>query len=189
MLVISILNPSSRKKRFVLSISCRVQRESVLQPAIRASYSEHVLAHKSFQLAPKPFLISRIDKNPSVIWISPKNSTCPSGKLRTKIAGPIAKSTSPGLLGTISLHAALVKCWKLFLDCDLAELVVFWKKLSSVEMPARWHKFRVLLSVSTWSPNRLFLRITFRRFPLIWTSERIIKYLKGSAFSQMGFIM
>ena len=33
-----------------------------------------VLAHKSFQLVPKPFLISRIDYNPSVIWISPKNS-------------------------------------------------------------------------------------------------------------------
>ena len=27
----------------------------------------NVLAHKSFQLAPKPFLISRIDYNPSVI--------------------------------------------------------------------------------------------------------------------------
>ena len=44
-----------------------------------------------------PFLISRIDYNPSVIWISPKNSTCLSGKLRTKITSPIAKSTSPGL--------------------------------------------------------------------------------------------
>ena len=30
-----------------------------------------VLAHESFQLAPKLFLISRIDYNPSVIWISP----------------------------------------------------------------------------------------------------------------------
>ena len=28
------------------------------------------LAHKSFQLAPKPFFTSRIDYNPSVIWIS-----------------------------------------------------------------------------------------------------------------------
>ena len=47
--------------------------------------------------SPKPFLISTIDNNPSVIWISPTNSTCPSGKLRTRITGPIAKSTSPGL--------------------------------------------------------------------------------------------
>ena len=28
-------------------------------------------------LAPKPFLIRSIDYNPSVIWISPKNGTCP----------------------------------------------------------------------------------------------------------------
>ena len=60
----------------------------------------HVLANKSFQLAPKPFLISRIDYHPSVIWISQKHSTCPSGKLRTKITSPIAKSTSPGLSDT-----------------------------------------------------------------------------------------
>ena len=45
----------------------------------------------------KPSLISRIDYNPSVIWISPKNFTCPLGKLRTKITSPIAKSSSPGL--------------------------------------------------------------------------------------------
>ena len=51
-----------------------MQRKSVLQPAIWASYSQHVLAHKSFQLAPKPFLISRIDYNPSVIWISQKTA-------------------------------------------------------------------------------------------------------------------
>ena len=77
----------------------KVQRKSVLQPAIRASCTLHVLTHKSFQLAQNP-LISKIDYNPSVIWIFPKNSTCPSGKLRTKITGPIAKSTSPGLSDT-----------------------------------------------------------------------------------------
>ena len=70
-----------------------VQRKSVLQPAIRPSWSQHALAHTSFQLAPKPCLISRIDYNPSVISISPNNSTCPSGNLRRKITSPIAKST------------------------------------------------------------------------------------------------
>ena len=45
----------------------RVQRKSVLHLAIRASCSEHVLALKSFQLAPEPFLMNRIDYNPSVI--------------------------------------------------------------------------------------------------------------------------
>ena len=46
------------------------------------------------------FLISRIDYSASVIWIFPKYSTCPSGKLRTKITSPIAKSTSPRLSDT-----------------------------------------------------------------------------------------
>ena len=35
--------------------------------------------------------------NPSVIWIFQKNSTCRSGKLRTKITSLIAKSNSPEL--------------------------------------------------------------------------------------------
>ena len=87
---------------FILHVSILTQgaRKSVLQPVIGASFSYHVLALKSFQLAPKPFLISRIDYNPSVIWISPQNSTFPSCKLKTKITSPIAKSTSPRLLET-----------------------------------------------------------------------------------------
>ena len=36
----------------------RVQRKSVLQLAIRASCSKHVLAQKSFQLAQKKILMS-----------------------------------------------------------------------------------------------------------------------------------
>ena len=46
---------------------------------------------------PQVISTSRIDYSPSVIWIFPKHSTCPLGKLRTKITNPIAKSTSPGL--------------------------------------------------------------------------------------------
>ena len=46
----------------------RVQRKSVLQPdTTQAVPSTYVLAHKSFQLAPKRCLIRRIDYNPSVI--------------------------------------------------------------------------------------------------------------------------
>ena len=90
-------------------LKCRVHRKSVLQPVIQASCSWHVLAHKSFQLAPKPFLISRIDYNPCVIWISQTNSTCPSGKLRAKVTSSIAKSTSPGLLDT-----TFFACWSDF---------------------------------------------------------------------------
>ena len=42
--------------RLVDEFQARVQRKSVLQPAIWANCSQHVLAHKSFQLAPKPYL-------------------------------------------------------------------------------------------------------------------------------------
>ena len=41
-------------------------------PVASPIFGWHVLAHKSFQLARKPFLISRIDYKRSVIWISPK---------------------------------------------------------------------------------------------------------------------
>ena len=54
-------------------------------------------------------MISRIDYNPSVIWISPKGSTCLSDKLRVNITSPIAKSTSPSLLG-MTFFARWVKC-------------------------------------------------------------------------------
>ena len=66
--------PAVEVDRFSSCYPPRVQRKSVLQPAIRASYRQHVLAQKSFQLAPKPFLISRIDYNPSVIRISQKQT-------------------------------------------------------------------------------------------------------------------
>ena len=45
----------------------RVKRKSVLQPALLDKLSLACVAHKSFQLAPKPFLLSRIDDNPTVI--------------------------------------------------------------------------------------------------------------------------
>ena len=84
--VLKLFKNNFEPKKVRLWYSDRVQRKSVLQPAIRASCSLHVLA-------PIPFFISGINYNPSVIWISQKNSTCPSGKLRTKITSPITKST------------------------------------------------------------------------------------------------
>ena len=86
--VLKLFKNNIEPKKVRLWYSDRVQRKSVLQPPIRGSCSLHVLA-------PIPFFISRIDYNPSVIWISPKNST-----LRTKITSLIAKSTSPGLSDT-----------------------------------------------------------------------------------------
>ena len=51
-----------------------VQRKSVLQRAILANLSYHVLAQKSFQPARKMFLNSRIYYSSSVIWTSRKSS-------------------------------------------------------------------------------------------------------------------
>ena len=75
---------------------------SILSPSFLSLRKEHLAQWPAFCVPKKkqpkiPFLISRIDYNPSVIWISSKNSLCPSGKLRTKITSQIAKSTSPGL--------------------------------------------------------------------------------------------
>ena len=80
----------------------RVQRKSFLQVAIRASWSLHLLAQTSFELAPKAFwhaeLISQF-----LCYShshSSKNISCPSGKLKTEFTSPIAKSTSHGLSDT-----------------------------------------------------------------------------------------
>ena len=64
----------------------RVQRKSVLQPAIWASCSYQIVpAHKSFQPAPKPFLISRSDYNPSVNYLNfTKKQHLPIGLLKSK---------------------------------------------------------------------------------------------------------
>ena len=58
----SLLTKNDQQNSFSLHFDTgtRVQRKSVLQPSMY--YSQ-----KSFQLTPNPFLISRIDYNPSVI--------------------------------------------------------------------------------------------------------------------------
>ena len=83
--------------------SFRVQRKSVLQFAIQASCSYHVLAQKSFQLAPTKLLTCRI----GLIAVHfPQNFTCPPGKLSTECTSTIEKSTSPGLSNT-----TFFACW------------------------------------------------------------------------------
>ena len=54
--------------------SCRVQRKSFLQLAIRASWSKHLLAQTSFQLAPTTFWWADWLHGSSVIWIPQKTS-------------------------------------------------------------------------------------------------------------------
>ena len=94
----------------------RVQRKSFLQLAIRASWSQHLLAQMSFQLAPKAFwpaeLISQFFFNLN----SSKTITCLSGKLRREFTSPIAKSTSPRLSDTTFFARCLIIKWENFAD-------------------------------------------------------------------------
>ena len=77
-----------------------MQRKSFLQLAIRASWSQHLLAQTSFQLAPEAFWREELTSQFFCYSNSSKNITCPLGKLKTEFTSPIAKSTSPGLSDT-----------------------------------------------------------------------------------------
>ena len=91
------------EKKSILLYFCiidRVQRKSLLQLVIRASWSQHLLALTSFQLAPKTLWPAELISQFFCYSNSSKNITCPSGKLKTEFTSPIAKSTSPGLSDT-----------------------------------------------------------------------------------------
>ena len=77
-----------------------MQRKSFLQLAIWASWSQHLLAQTSFQLALKAFWLAELISQLFLYSNCSKNITCLSGKLKTKFTSPIAKSTSPGLSDT-----------------------------------------------------------------------------------------
>ena len=68
-----------------------MQRGSVLQLAIQTSRSYHVLAQKSFQLALKEFLTSKIDYSSSVIWILKKQFCLRVRQVKNKIHKPDGK--------------------------------------------------------------------------------------------------
>ena len=97
-----------------MSSVCRGQKRSFLQLASQASWSKHLPAQTSFQLAPPP---------PQILWwaelishffckLNPsKYFNCPSGKLRTESTSPKPKSTSPGLLDTSFLSHTFFACW------------------------------------------------------------------------------
>ena len=89
------MHNNSQNRNFIF----RAQRKSFLQLAWMASWSWHILAQTSFQLAQKTFwwaeLISQFFK-----LNSSENVTCPLGKLRTEFTSPIPKSTSTGLSNT-----------------------------------------------------------------------------------------
>ena len=71
--------------------------------------------------SPKSFLTSRIDFTVLFCSNSLKNSTYPSGRLRTKITRLIAKSTTHGLSDT-----TFFACWQyFFITIDENQLLVF----------------------------------------------------------------
>ena len=94
----NISHYSSAKSNF--SHNNRVQRKSFLQLAIRASWSQHLLAQTSFQLAPKTFWLAELISQFFCYSNSSKNITSQSGKIKTEFTSPIAKSTSPRLSDT-----------------------------------------------------------------------------------------
>ena len=68
----------------------RVQRKSVLQLTIPASWSQYVLGQKSFQIAGKKFLMNRIDYGFSAFECPPpkKNLQQPIGQVKNSIHQP-----------------------------------------------------------------------------------------------------
>ena len=91
---------NNREEKCDVTLPCRVQRQSFLLLAIQASWSKHLQAKMSFQLAPKMFWWVELISQFFCKLNSSKYFTCPSGKLRREFTSPIAKSTSPGLSET-----------------------------------------------------------------------------------------
>ena len=95
---------------FSLHYHGRVQRKSFLQLAIWASWSQHLLAQTSFQLAPEAFRRAELISHFFCHSNSSRNITCPSGKLKIDFTSPIAKSTRPGLSDTtFFVHCILLE--------------------------------------------------------------------------------
>ena len=130
----------------------RVQRKSFLQLAIRASWSRHLLAQMSFQLAPKTFWRTELISQFFCYSNSSKNITCPSGKLKTEFTSPIAKSTSPGLSDT-TFFARCSSISKCFLEWLLVTLTAFSgfaiRTCGGAEM--MWHAWIPTLRWTFWT--------------------------------------
>ena len=66
-LITDLLRIKHKKGSFYLDLNEWQGAKKVSFTVCHSGKLEHVLAHKSFQLTPKPFLICRIDYHPSVI--------------------------------------------------------------------------------------------------------------------------
>ena len=90
-----------------LSVLYRVQRKSILQLAIWATWSYHLLAQTSFHLASKASWRAELaDFTVLLLFEFLKKHHLPFGKLKAGFTSPIAKSTSPGLSNT-----TFFACW------------------------------------------------------------------------------
>ena len=91
----------------------RVQRKSLLQPAIRGKLKLIFTSPNIIPTSPKNVLMSRLISQFLCNLDSSKNFTCPSGKLITEFTSPIAKPTSPGLSDTTFFARCIVERWPL----------------------------------------------------------------------------
>ena len=94
----------------------RVQRKSVLQLTIPASWSQYVLCQKSFQIAGRKFLMNRIDYGFSAFESPPpphpkKNLQQPIGQVKNSIHQPDNKihQTLAQYRTVVSLNTATIK--------------------------------------------------------------------------------
>ena len=81
--------------------------------------------------------------------IFPKNSTCPSGKLRTKITSPIAKSTLPGLSDT----TFFARCLTVH-TCDVMGLPESGWSVLNLSASRLFSLQKVATQFTSCSPNR-----------------------------------
>ena len=94
----------------------RVQRKSFLQLAIRASWSQDLLAQMSFQLAPK-FLTSRIDFTVLLLFKFLEKHHLPFGQVRNRIQWPKSKIHYPRAIEHYFLCTLCKK--RMFMPCDI----------------------------------------------------------------------
>ena len=89
------------------STNSRGQRKSFLQLTIWASWSYHLLAQTSFQLAPKTFWLAELLSQFFCYSNSSKNILCLLGKLKTEFTSPMANPLALGYRTLVSLHAVI----------------------------------------------------------------------------------
>ena len=106
-------NPSEKfhdfVKQYLCSLLIRLQRTSLLQLTIRASWSKHLLAQTSFQLAPKAWWRAKLFHSSSSFEFLKKHHL-PVGQVKNRVRSLARKQNplAPGYRTLLSLHAVNV---------------------------------------------------------------------------------